>query len=221
MRKRTLVTIALSLLVVGSLTYGWWFLRTSYSPLCQVYFVPIGGVPDNLIQKLIDSYSRNLDLRIKVLPALPITAEMLDPTRRQLVGETVIQRMRQRWPQLSEDYSVMLLGVTGGDMYIHLMPWRFAFAYREEGRFAVVSAARMDPTAFGMPRNDDVLAVRMMKVISKQIGIYYYRLPERHENTSVMYSPILGLDDLDAVGPDFDVVDRRRMAKIWRSCSQA
>jgi hypothetical protein len=43
-------------------------------------------------------------------------------------------------------------------------------------------------------------------------------LPDRQEKTSVLFSPIMGLDDLDAIAPDFDAVDRQRIAQLPRPC---
>jgi predicted Zn-dependent protease len=112
----------------------------------------------------------------------------------------------------------MMMGFTRGDMYTRHKNWRFAFATREDGRFAAISTARMDPVSFGLPPNDDVLLRRLLKITSKQIGLYFYSLPEREEKSSVLFSPILGVDDLDEVSMDFDAIDRGRIGQTARRC---
>jgi predicted Zn-dependent protease len=188
------------------------------TPVCQIYFVPIGTFPDTMTQDLIRHYDQTLNLRIQPLQALPVTDDMVDPTRKQLIGEEVIRKMKEQWPDLATDPNVRLLGMTGDDMFIRSKQWHFAFALRKEGRFALVSKYRMDPTFFKLPPNDDVMVTRLRKMLTKQIGLQYYGLPDRQEKTSVLFSPIMGLDDLDAIAPEFDSVDRERIAQLPRPC---
>ena len=79
----------------------------------------------------------------------------------------------------------------------------------------------MDPVSFGLPPNDGVLVRRLLKMTSKQIGLYFYELPERQEKSSVLYSPILGVDDLDEVSMDFDTVDKERIGQTARRCNSS
>ncbi|MGH7209070.1 MAG: hypothetical protein ACREIL_06780, partial [Nitrospiraceae bacterium] len=148
----------------------------------------------------------------------PVTDDMIDPARRQLIGEEVIRRMKEQWPDLAVDPNVRLLGMTDEDMFIRSKQWHFAFAFRKEGRFAVVSKYRMDPTFLKLPPNDDLIVARLRKMLTKQIGLQYYGLPHRQEKTSVLFSPVLGLDDLDAISPEFDTLDRERIAQLARPC---
>lgn len=188
------------------------------APVCQIYFVPVGTFPDTITQDLIHHYDQTLSLRIRPLPVLPVTDDMMDPVRKQLIGEEVIRKMKERWPDLATNPNVRLLGMTGDDMFIRSKQWYFAFALREEGRFALVSKHRMDPTFFRLLPNDDVMITRLRKMLTKQIGLQYYGLPDRQEKTSVLFSPIMGLDDLDAIAADFDAVDRQRIAQLPRPC---
>jgi predicted Zn-dependent protease len=144
---------------------------------------------------------------------------MMDRARGQLIGEELIQRMKIALPEQAQDRTVMLMGFTRGDMYIRQEEWRFAFANREDGRFAAISTARMDPVSFGLSPNDGVLVRRLLKMTSKQIGLYFYGLPERQEKSSVLFSPILGVDDLDDVSMDFDAIDRGRIGQTARQCN--
>jgi predicted Zn-dependent protease len=207
-RTLSVLGAVLMLTVVGCTT----------APVCQIYFVPVGTFPDTMTQDLIHHYDQTLSLRIRPLPVLPVTDDMMDPARKQLIGEEVIRKMKERWPDLATDPNVRLLGMTGDDMFIRSKQWYFAFALREEGRFALVSKYRMDPTFFSLPPNDDVMITRLRKMLTKQIGLQYYALPDRQETTSVLFSPIMGLDDLDAIAPDFDAVDRQRIAQLPRPC---
>ena len=187
-------------------------------PVCQMYVVPIGAFPETMTKDLIRHYDQTLQLHIRPLPTLPVTADMVDSVRKQLIGEEVIRKMKEQWPALATDPNVRLFGLTGEDMFIRSKQWYFAFALREEGRFALVSTHRMDPTFFKLPPNENVMGTRLRKMLTKQIGLHYYGLLDRTEKTSVLFSPILGLDDLDAVASEFDAVDRERIAQLPRPC---
>jgi predicted Zn-dependent protease len=209
----------LGILVVLLLCYGvmQWFASSKH--LCQITFVPIGNFPSASLQALASYYEQTLGLHIDVRPAIPFEESMVDRSRGQLIGEELVNGMKTGYPTQAQDRSVMMVGFTRGDMYVRHKDWRFAFATREDGRFAAISTARMDPVSFGLPPNDGVLVRRLLKMTSKQIGLYFYELPERQEKSSVLYSPILGVDDLDEVSMDFDTVDRERIGQTARRCN--
>ena len=146
---------------------------------------------------------------------------MIDRSRGQLIGEQLINKMKIGYPAQAQDRTVMMVGFTRGDMYVRHKDWRFASATREDGRFAAISTARMDLESFGLLPNDGVLVRRLLKMTSKQMGLYFYKLPERQEKTSPLFSPILGLDELDAVSMDFDAIDRERIGQNTRRCNSS
>jgi len=187
--------------------------------LCQITFVPIGNFPSTSLQTLASYYGKTLGLHIDVQPTIPFEDSMIDRSRGQLIGEELINRMKLGFPAQVQDRTVMMVGFTRGDMYVRHKNWQFAFAHREDGRFAAISTARMDPTSFGLPPNDGIMVRRLLNMTSKQIGLYFYELPERQEKSSVLFSPILGVDDLDEVSMDFDVIDRGRIGQTARQCN--
>jgi predicted Zn-dependent protease len=164
-------------------------------------------------------YQETLGVKIVVSDPISIEESMFDRARRQLIAEELVNHVRARFPEPTRNQRLMMIGFTRADMYIQHKEWRSAFAYRENGRFAAISTARMDPVNFGLPPDDGVLVRRLIKMTSKQIGLYFYELPERQEKTSVLFSPILGVDDLDEVAMDFDAIDRKRMGNTARQCS--
>jgi predicted Zn-dependent protease len=208
-------------LVVLILCYGVMQGCASSKHLCQITFVPIGNFPSTSLQALASYYEQTLGLHIDVRPAIPFEESMMDRSRGQLIGEELVNGMKTGYPTQAQDRSVMMVGFTRSDMYIRHKNWQFAFAHREDGRFAAISTARMDPVSFGFPPNDGVLVRRLLKMTSKQIGLYFYELPERQEKSSVLFSPILGVDDLDEVSMDFDTIDRGRIEQTAKQCSSS
>jgi len=169
----------------------------------RVYFVPVGEFPAASVEHLVAHYRGRYGLAIETLGAVPLEPAAVDLLRQQLVAEELIALVKRHHPRLAGDPEAILIGLTPYDMYIQAVAWQFAFAARQEGRFAVVSTARMDPLNFGEPADAELLHSRLRKIISKNIGVMYYRLPESTDRDSVLYGPILGLDDLDSVGEDF------------------
>ena len=212
---KKLVTMTIFLLLCHSLAQSH---AASYR-LCQIVFVPIGNFPEAALHKVAKYYTETLGVTIAVTSTVPFEEPMIDRGRNQLVGEQLIEQMKRYLPAYTDNPRILMIGFTRGDMYIQHKNWLFAFAYREDGRFAAISTARMDPENFGLPPDDSVLVPRLIKMTSKQIGLYFYELPERDEKTSVLFSPILGVDDLDAVAMDFDALDRKRMGPTARRCS--
>lgn len=142
-------------------------------------------------------------MTIETVGQVELEPTVVDYDRHQLIAEEVIALMQRKHPKLATDPDAILIGITAYDMYIRQERWGFAFAWRQDGRFAVVSTARMDPENFEEPPAPDLLHTRLRKVVTKTVGLMHYRLPQSTDLDSVMYGPILGLDDLDSVGEDF------------------
>jgi len=215
MRKFLTMTVILLFLLCYGVVQG----HAASSRLCQIVFVPIGNFPEAALHKVANYYMKTLGIEITVTPIVPFEEPMIDRGRNQLVGEQLIEQMKRYFPAYADNPRILMIGFTRGDMYVQHKDWLFAFAHREDGRFAAISTARMDPESFGFPPDDRVLLSRLIKMTSKQIGLYFYELPQRDETTSVLFSPILGVDDLDAVAMDFDAVDRKRMGPTARRCT--
>jgi len=171
--------------------------------LSMVYFVMLGKFSSPSPERLVQYYGQKLRLDIRVLPEIPFERMAVNYGRQQLVAEELVELIKRAYPDLANDAQAVLIGITADDMYIRESQWRFAFSRRQEWRFAVVSSARMDPVFFGGPADDDLLHIRLRKMISKNLGIMYFGLPQSKDRRSVLYGPILGLDDLDSIGEDF------------------
>ena len=140
---------------------------------------------------------------MEVLPAVKLEPWVVDYSRRQLVAEELIKEMTRSYPEIASDRTVILIGITLKDMFIRGYPWKFAFSWREGGRFAVVSAGRMDPAFFGKPFDEFLLQLRMKKMITKNVGLMYFGHFQSSDPKSVLYQSILSIDDLDRAGEDY------------------
>jgi predicted Zn-dependent protease len=169
-----------------------------------IYFVPLGTPDPPGLDSLAANLSRRYAIDIRVLDPLALDAAAVDNKRRQVIAEAVIDLMKRGYPAEAADSTAVLVGMTAHDLYIagHTS-WRFAFSFRQDDRFAVVSTARMDDANLGRRANPQLLETRLRKMVTKNLGIMYFGLAQSTSRRSVLYGPTLGVDDLDRIGEDF------------------
>jgi predicted Zn-dependent protease len=170
----------------------------------NLYFVPIGDAPTSEIEALVTHYREEFGIEIRVLPKIAPSASDLDPKRQQLVAENVLQTMLRMYPDYANDGSSVLIGITGQDIYPLGASWRFCFGWRiPASRSAIVSTARMNLEYPGEPLAEATLEKRLRKTLTKDIGILYYGMSPNNNPQSVLYSGILGIQELDRVTEEF------------------
>jgi predicted Zn-dependent protease len=169
-----------------------------------VYFVPIGNLAVVDVPYLVGYYQQRFGLTITPLTAIA-PGRTFDPRRRQFQAEALIRSIEAGYPDIANDGRSIMIGITEADIYTASENWRFALGLRAQGRLAVVSTARMDldHVNHGTPVDSVALHSRLTKMISRELGFLYYRLPISRNQKSVMRSSIMGVDELDDLGEDF------------------
>lgn len=168
-----------------------------------IYLVPIGDFSDSQVDHLVGYYREKYKLEIKILKPIRMSPKVWDPARQQALAEPLVDYMREAVPEQSNDPDAILIGLTTTDMYPTSMNWRFAFGWRKADlHAAVVSSARMNLHYFLQPLDANP-ETRLRKMVTKDIGILYYQLPQSDDPRSVLYQKILGIQELDAASEDF------------------
>ena len=165
----------------------------------KIYLLPMGNFPADAVANLVVHYRDKYGLTMETLPAVPLDPAAIDFARNQLIAEEAVALMKDANLELVNDPEAILIGLTNVDMYIAKYNWQFTFSWRQEGRYAVVSDARMH---LGSPRPEK-LESRLRKMVTKNIGIPYYRLPQSDDRRSVLYKSVGGLSELDYMGEEF------------------
>ncbi len=168
----------------------------------KLYLIPLNNFSTGSLNRLVSYYKERNGIDAITTKPLPLRLAAMDKRRQQLVAEEVIDLIKRTYPKLVEDPNAILIALTDEDMYIRKKNWQYAFSYRTQGRFAVVSSARMNPVNFGDPADNDLLERRMRKMVSKNIGLLYYQMPANHDPKSVLYNDVMGVEDLDRMGED-------------------
>ena len=165
----------------------------------KVYFAPLGDFPASEIRKLVDYYRTKYGLSIETLPHIPLDPKLENSERSQLTAEHVIDWIKSRNPELVNNPEAILIGLTTQDMYIAKYDWQFSFGWRQEGRYAVISNARM---SLGRASEEKAHS-RLRKMVTKNIGLMYFKLQQSDDPRSVLYKDIGGISELDAMGEEF------------------
>jgi len=169
----------------------------------KLYFVPLNKFSAASLTKLAQSCKEKTGIEVTVMQPVPFALTTVDKRRQQVVAEEAINLMKARLPELASDPNAIVIGVTDEDLFIREEEWQFAFSYRELSRYAVVSSARMNPVNLGGAANDLLTEARIRKMLLKNIGVLYYRMPVNHNPKSVLYEGVEELADLDKMGEDF------------------
>jgi predicted Zn-dependent protease len=168
----------------------------------KICFVPIGGFPVDQLETLSRYYKEKYKVEISLAKTVTIDPAALDSSRHQLMAEDLAASLRHALPEY--DVSTILVGFTSEDIYPVSQNWKFAFGWRRTAeRAAVVSTARLSLRYPGGPDDADISTTRMRKIVTKDIGILYFGLPQSSNPKSVLYNQIMGIQELDEVGEDF------------------
>ena len=170
----------------------------------KIYLVPIGNAPLAEINDLAAYYQQKFGVDVKVLPQLNPAYGDFDGEREQLIAEKVTQTLLNTYSDYRDRKTDVIIGITGQDMYPKSQDWAFCFGWRDQASHAAVaSTARMDLHYPGEPDSEATVRNRLRKVVTKDVGILYFDKPQSENPKSVLYSGIMGIQELDLVSEDF------------------
>jgi YD repeat-containing protein len=169
-------------------------------PVKKIYLIPVGLEYNESLDWAPAYYKAKLGIDVAVLPATSLPDDLEDPRRLQVDSERFLERLYRNYPELAQDPSNILIGVTSHDIFIRSFGWRYAENYRHDGRFAVVSSARFHPPAFLDRWNPEWFNSRFQKMLTKNIAILYFDLPMSSDYTSLLSGGVLSGREVDLMG---------------------
>lgn len=162
----------------------------------RVYLVSFGPLSKISLQNLADHFTAQYRIPVTVLPTLTLDESVIDVHRDQAVAEEMLSAMKRAIPQLSTDPDAFAIAVTERDMYAR--DWSYAFNYYNR-RAAVISIARLDPQMDRWPAMNDVLQQRVRKLVARDLGLLYYKLPYSNDPTSLLYRNLPYVTSIDTM----------------------
>lgn len=175
----------------------------------KLYLVPLGGFSPSIAEELAAYYKTRYGIPAEVLPNVHLGPSTMNAERDQLIAEEAVAVMKRDNSDVSNNPDAILIGLTSEDMYIAKYNWQFSFSWREQGKYAVVSTGRMNlPCRPGLlqrkqPVTDDLIRVRLRKMVTKNVGILYFRLRQSDDPRSVLFRNVGGIEELDYMGEEF------------------
>lgn len=169
-------------------------------PKRKVFLLPASLDPRDSVEWAPAYYRAKFGIEVEVLSPIAMPAEMVNPGRQQVDSERFIQYARDRYEEIVSDPSNILIGVTSRDIFIRSYTWRYAINWRQDGRFAITSSARVRPRPFLDRWNPEWAASRFRKMLTKNIALLYFDLPMSDDQTSMLYGGVLAGDEIDAMG---------------------
>jgi len=163
----------------------------------KVVLVPLDLNTDESLDWAPEYYQAKLGIGVSLGAAMHAEASLIDARRRQLDSEKCVEYLRRQMPELAEDPATILIAVTSRDMFIPSYSWQFAENYRYNGRFAVVSSARMRSWRFPSRGNSEWLGSRLQKLLTKNIVMLYFDLPMSSDYTSLLSGGVLTGEQVD------------------------
>lgn len=166
--------------------------------LVDVWLIPLEGFPNGYVTDLTERLTKDTGLYIRATVAAGRSPTMYFPDGKQMDSSKVISGLRPAISRLSYSTTpkTAYIILTTDDINQSDRSLRFVFASTHpEYQTAVVSIARMQ-----MDQSPTLTKLRLFKMTKKAIGTLYYHHPRNTDMSSVMYSPIMGVDDLDMIG---------------------
>ena len=169
--------------------------------------------------------ARRHGVRVRILHALRLPHGSFDPARRQWVAQALIGEIQHSYPRLRVTGAVVI-GLTGEDMYIPGLPWRYAFGTGGAGNVAVIATRRMDPRFWGLAYDDELFRSRVDKMFVRYLGRLVLGLPASSDPYSALRATLRSLDDLDVMTNQFrpappNASERRWISGSDGSCARA
>lgn len=180
----------------------------------KVYIVPLGTVPNGYLQWAPAYYKAKFGIDVTVLPTIPLSAPVWNARRGQLIAENLLDLMKETLPEKVADQSTILIGVTSDDMYIASYNWRYAINYREDGRYGVVSTARLQPYLFFQKWNDALLLSRLQKMLTKNVYVLCYNVPMSSDFTSAVSAGVMSPEEVDYMSDEILGADKHWHASL-------
>ena len=192
-------------------------LKAAYSDpdACQgagarVCLVPMGDIPKDTVDMLVEHYRKTYALTIQV--ARPLDLRLGFDRDTQLEESLVLEQLWASYRRYGNDRSVTLIGLVPVDIYAGYVPSRpWSFGRLRGGTppggaieywGGIISIFRLDPLNAGLPPDDALRDARLRKLVSKYIAFSYFDLP-------VTNDPRLVTSNLESSLEHLDMVDER------------
>lgn len=172
----------------------------------KFYLVALGKLSRVTLDPLPGYFRHRFGLEVVRLPELPLDLGLRAPQKdnpHAVEADKVIEYLKRSFPEVVADPEAVLIGVTDSQLAAKAFGWSRSFTIRRQGRFAVISTQLMGPWTPTEAANPEVVQVRLRKVLLKDVGLLYFKLPLSSDPTSVLLTTIGSTTSLDLMTEEF------------------
>lgn len=169
----------------------------------QVVLVPFEHFPQGSAAQLATILSTETKLRVVPTGNLNIPPKSHDKKRDQYSNERLLASLREYAPHPGD---TLYIGLLADDMYAEGYNWNYSLA-SVSGRHIVLATDRYIPEGLNREKAALVYGERILKILRRMIAEHYFHIPSSSDRTSLMYSPIMGVGDIDRMPDHFDFPD--------------
>jgi predicted Zn-dependent protease len=171
----------------------------------DVWLIPMEKVPTDHVTYVGEKLAKETGLTVRAATAAGKSPTLYDPASKQLISERLLEAYKTLPKSLDAiSLKTIYIILTADDLNTEDRKFRFVFMSTAPAlRMAVVSMARMQDSFYGAPNTPFRTKARMYKMVKRTVGMLYYGYDRSIDKKSVMYSPIMSLNDLDFMGTDF------------------
>lgn len=169
-----------------------------------IYLVPLGKPVLYTLDGLQEYLQRRFEAKVELLPWLPLPLGVWhDSYPHAVEADKLIEYMKGAHPEVANDPEVILIGITERQMAADAFGWSSSFTIRRQGRLAVISTQLMGPWTPLEEANPEVVQSRLRKVLLKDIGLLYLKLPLSSDPTSVLLANLDSTTTIDLMTEEF------------------
>ncbi|MFA6172602.1 MAG: hypothetical protein WC334_02020 [Kiritimatiellales bacterium] len=172
----------------------------------DVYLIPMYGFPMERANRLEKDIKKELGLSVTVSTHMGYSDSMVNEKQKQYDAGKIAWAARGVIRRLPGDLdNTTFLVLLDRDLNSRPFNLRYNFSahFDRFGKITPISTTRMDPVTFNQRPDEELLYSRLKKMAYKSIGIQHYGYDPSSDLDSVMYGPIMSLDDLDRMGSRF------------------
>lgn len=171
----------------------------------DVWLIPTVEFPEQSVKLLIKRIKENMGLHARASIPAGVDVDLFFSDKTQICTDRALQSFSKIVPSLEGDNkkSIYII-LTSHDANGESREFRYLFAANNKlMRMGLVSNARMKISENPPFAPGQQVEFRLFKMVKRQIGELHFNLPRSSNRNNVMYSPVMGLDDLDMIDSSY------------------
>lgn len=186
-----------------------------------VEIVPVGNLPASLVVSIATGLRYHVNVRVGPRVALPHAVDAQKQPYAEDVIRLVTRSVKGRVPA-----NAILISITTHDLRARALPKaRFVFTTRIRPTSAVISTARIDGRADGIPREPEIMRQRLQKLVIRDLFVLAFNQPLEVSPRSVLYQGLSSTDDLDQMHGESNVTGKdinwQWASSVGAACTRA